>query len=160
MRPLIFTWNAFQIECDPNSVIQTIQSFDLGPSNLQDGESYAEADAGAPGILSEKRVNQGGAVFTVQMPIDPDAVRHKSARSDVIVGQLLNKQITFEAALEKRLKEKISGTISETFETDINGNVVRRVRVSKVVSIGSDGQSEIRTSTENLERRPIPDATP
>ena len=36
----IFTWNAFKIECDPQSVLQTVTAFDLQPPKLRAGEPY------------------------------------------------------------------------------------------------------------------------
>src|SRR5687768_12211617 len=32
-----FTWNAFQVECDPQSVIATLERFDLRPGEVRDG---------------------------------------------------------------------------------------------------------------------------
>jgi hypothetical protein len=61
----------------------------------------------------------------------------------------------FDAALLKRAKEIISGTISIAFETDSDGNVRRRTKVTKLDITGPDGPSEKETVTETLERRLI-----
>jgi len=149
----IFTWNAFRIECDPQSVVKTIESFDLRFADLRDGASYQEPDARAPGTLVRKAAGPGEAVFATEMPIDPDAVRHARAESDVVVGQILNKPVTLEVALRERAKESVSGTISVEFETDSTGNVRRRTKITKFDIKGPNNQSQTETVTETLERR-------
>jgi len=86
------------------------------------------------------------------MPVDPDAVRRARAESDVVVGEIMNKPVSLDAALRERAMEIISGTISVAFETDPAGNVRRRTKVAK---LGPDGRSETQTVTATLERRLI-----
>jgi hypothetical protein len=151
----IFTWNAFRIECDPQSVIKTIESFDLRSAELREGASYQEAGARGPGILSRKTAGPDGATFVVEMSVDPDAVHRARAESDVVVGEIMRKPVTIDAALRERAKETVSGTISVAFETDSAGSVRRRTKVTKLNIEGPDGQSESETVTETLERRLI-----
>src|SRR4030095_13399672 len=47
----IFTWNAFRIECDPQSVLKTIAAFDLRSAELRDGAPYREDRAVGPAKL-------------------------------------------------------------------------------------------------------------
>jgi hypothetical protein len=75
----IFTWTAFRIECDPQSVIKTIQSFDLGSASLREGELYQDSEARSSGKLARRSGGLGGETFTVEMPVDADAVRHARA---------------------------------------------------------------------------------
>jgi len=150
----IFTWNAFQIECDPQSVIKTIQVYDVRSADLREGAPYQEAEARGPGKLARK-AGPDGMIFTVEMPVDPDAVRRARAESDVVVGEIMNKPVSLDAALRERAKEMVSGTISVTFETDRAGDVRRRTKVTKLDITGPDGRSETRTVTETLERRLI-----
>lgn len=150
----IFTWNAFRIECDPQSVLKTVESFDMRSAELRDGASYQAGGAGGPGTLTKREAGDG-AVFTVEMPVDPDAVRHTRAESDVVVGEIMRQPVTLDAALRKHASDAIVGTISVTFETDHAGNLRRRTRVTKLRITGPDGQSEAQTTTETLERRLI-----
>jgi hypothetical protein len=87
------------------------------------------------------------------MPVDPDAVRRARAESDVVVGEIVRKPVTLDAALHERAKETISGTISVAFETDSAGNARRRTKVTKLDIEEPDGRSETQTVTETLERR-------
>ncbi len=151
----IFTWDAFRIECDPQSVIKTVESFDLRSADLREGASYQEPGARGPGILARKAAGSDSAIFTVEMPADPDAVRRARAESDAVAGEILKKPVTLDAALLERAKEAVSGTISVKFETDSTGNIRRRTTVTKLDIKGTDGQTETQTVTETLERRLI-----
>jgi len=151
----IFTWNAFRIECDPQSVIKTVQSYDLRSADLHEGAPYRDSEAGSAGTLARKAGGVGAETFAVEMPIDPDAVRRARAESDVILGEIMKKPVSLDTALHERVGEIITGTISVAFETDADGNVRRRRRVTKLDIKGPDGRSETQTVTETLERRPI-----
>lgn len=151
---LVFTWNAFRIECDPESVIKMVQSYDLRPPDLREGAAYRDAEARGTGKLARK-AGPDGEIFSVEMAVDPDVVRRARAESDVILGEIVRKPVSLEAALGERAKESVSGTISIQFETDAVGNVRRRTKVTKLIITGPDGQSETETVTETLERQLI-----
>jgi hypothetical protein len=152
---LIFTWNAFRIECDPQSVIKTVQSFDLRSADVREGDPYQETDARGSGKLARKEAGPDGAIFAVEMPVDPDAVRRARAESDVAVGEMMNKPVSLDAALLERAGEIVSGTISVAFETDQAEIVRRRTKVTKLDIKKANGRSETQTVTETLERRLI-----
>jgi hypothetical protein len=151
----IFTWNAFRIECDPQSVIKTVQSYDLRSTDLREGGPYRDSEAGSPGKLARKAGGVDGETFAVEMPVDSDAVRRARAESDVVLGEIMKKPVSLDTALHERAGEIVSGTISVTFETDPGGNVRRRTRVTKLDIKGPDSRSEAQTVTETLERRRI-----
>lgn len=156
----IFTWNAFRIECDPQSVIKTIEAFDLKSTDLRERAPYQEIEARGPGMLARKAAGPNGATFAVVMEIDPDAVRRARAESDVAVGEIMQEPVTLEAALRERAKESVSGTISVTFYTDSAGNVRRRTKVTELDIKRPDGQSESQTVTETVERRLVSAPSP
>src|SRR4030088_438386 len=89
------------------------------------------------------------------LPVDADTVRRARAESDVVVGEIMKKPVSLDAALHERAGEIVSGTISVAFETDPAGNVRRRTKVTKLDIKRPDGRSETQTVTETLERRPI-----
>ncbi|HUN73886.1 MAG TPA: hypothetical protein VMU40_05175 [Steroidobacteraceae bacterium] len=151
----IFAWNAFRIECDPQSVLKTIKSFDLRSVDVRDGAPYRDTEALGWGKLARQAARSDGAIFTVELPVDPDAVRRARAESDVAVGEIMRKPVSLDAALRKQAREIVSGSISVEFETDSAGNVRRRTKVTKLNITGPDGRSETRTVTETLERRLI-----
>jgi hypothetical protein len=151
----IFTWNAFRIECDPQSVIKTVEAFDLRTADLREGAPYQHIKARGNGTLTRKAAGPNGATFAVVMEIDPDAVRRARAESDVALGEIMREPVTLVTALRERTKESVTGTISVTFDADSAGNVRRRTTVTKVETKGPDGQSESQTITETVERRPV-----
>jgi hypothetical protein len=150
----IFTWNAFRIECDPDSVIKAVEAFEL-PADVNEGAAYRDARARGPGILAKKASTPSGARFATEMEIDADAIRRERAESDVAVGEVMNKPVTLEGALNNHAKDMISGTISVTFDTDSQGNVWRRTKITKLEIKTADGKSETDAVTETLERRTI-----
>jgi hypothetical protein len=151
----IFTWNAFRIECDPQSVIKIGEAFDLRYADLREGASYQDSESRGPGTLTRTAAGPEGATFTAAMEIDPDAVRRARAESDVAVGEMMRKPVTLDAALRERSKESVSGTISVTLDTDARGNIRRRTKVTKAEITRPDGKHESRTATETVERRVV-----
>jgi len=156
----IFTWNAFRIECDPQSAIKIVQAVDLRAGDLADGAPYRDPDARAPAPLSREKTGPGGATFTVGMALDPDAARHARAETDVAVAQIRGKTLALDAALRARSAETLSGTIMITFETDSTGEVRRRTRVKTLEIKGPGPRIEKLTVTETVERRRVSKPAP
>lgn len=148
----IFTWNAFRIECDPQSAIGIIQVYDLGPPIVDEGAPYSAPFARAPGRLTRKAGPQG-STFAARMEVDPDAVRRGRAEADVAVGEMTGKPVTLEAALGKRTKDSVSGTISVTLEVDPAGQIRRRTTVTRLEMREPGGRTETAITTETVERR-------
>jgi hypothetical protein len=149
----IFTWNAFRIDCDPDSVVKAVEGFELN-SDVRDGALYEDPRARGPGVLAKKTSGPAGA-FTTEMKINPDTVRRERAESEVATGEITNKPVTLDAALRKQASDAISGTITVTFDVDSQGNVWRRTKVTKLQVNEPDGKSKTATTTETLERHRI-----
>lgn len=150
---LIFTWNAFRIDCDPGSVIRMIQKFDLTAFDVREGASYLDANASGPATLAK---GSSGPTLVAEMAVDPEAVRRGRAETDVSVSQLMRKSLTLDEALRERAKDAVSGTISVAFDLGPAGEVRRRTEVTKLEIRRPDGRVENQTITETLERRLIP----
>ena len=95
----IFTWNAFQIECDPQSVIKTIKTFDLSSLDAREGAPYRENGALGQGVLARRPDGSDNSSLMVVMQVDADAVRRERAESDVVVAEIMQKPLTLDAAL-------------------------------------------------------------
>ena len=135
----IFTWTAIKIECDPQSVLRALEPFDLRPSDLRDGAQNRDS---------------GGTTFVAEMEVDPERVRRERAEMDVAVAEMMrDAPLAIEAALQARAAERISGTITTTFETDPAGRVTRRMQVTNIEIAGGDGSLERQTGTVIVERR-------
>lgn len=151
----IFTWNAFHIECDPETIIQTIHSIDLRSIDLREGTLHLEPEARGPGKLTRAATGPDGARFVVALEIDPDAARRDRAEADVIAGEIMQKPVTIDAALRERAKESVSGTIEVTFEADSTGTAWRRIKVTRLRIDGPGDRTETQIATETVERRPV-----
>ncbi|HEX8257211.1 MAG TPA: hypothetical protein VF589_06230 [Allosphingosinicella sp.] len=147
-----FTWNAFQIQCDPKSVLATIPDFDLRSTDLREGAVYRDKAARRPGTLTRRPGKADEARFAVVMEADPDAVRRARAEADVVVGEIMQKPVTLEAALRERMKEDVSGTIEVVFEADPAGDARRRTKVTRLRISAPGEPPEIDVRTETLER--------
>jgi hypothetical protein len=141
-----FTWNAFQIECDPQSILKTVEELDPSAGDLRPGAPYRHPHSLAPGVLELR-----GTTLTATMPLDPDAVRRERAEFDVIASEILGEPTTLEAALAERAKEAISGTITVTFE--VAENLRRRTTTTTLKTATPDERVRTATRTEVVERR-------
>jgi hypothetical protein len=151
-----FTWNAFKVECDPQSVLSTLEQYNLWVADLRDGASYRIS--GARGEATLKQVaGKNPASFVAEAEVDLETRRRERAEADVVVAQLMGKPITQEAALHARKAESISGTITVTLDTDESGKVQRRTTQALLTIKGADGKTETQSKKETVERRPISD---
>jgi hypothetical protein len=151
----VFTWNAFKIECDPQSALATVAAYDLRPGDLRDGFIYGDPQASGPTTLRRAAAGTGGVTFTGLMSIDPERVRQEKAEADVVIAEVSRKALTLNDAIRARSSEKVSGTISISFEVDPSGFVRQRTKVTKLEATDSNGVVEHRTATEVLKRRVI-----
>jgi hypothetical protein len=151
-----FTWNAFHVDCDPDSVVAIVEAFDLRFLDPAEGALYRDAEALAPAPLARKRAGPDGSTWAAELQVDPDKVRRARAESDVASGEIVGKPVTLEAALGERAKEEVSGTVSVTLDAGADGRVWRRTRLIRIRTAAPDGRTETRTVTETLERRRLP----
>ena len=152
---VIFTWNAFRIECDPQSVTKTLETFDLDAIDLREGAPFQDPMAIAPTMLKRVAKRGSGPTFAAETAVDADAVRRGRADTDVAVAQLLGKPISHDAALSEREKDIVSGTVSVAFDVGSDGKVRRRTKTTKLEIRRPNGVVETRTVTETTERRPV-----
>jgi hypothetical protein len=150
-----FTWNAFRIECDPQSVIRTLELFDLDAVDLRDGVPVQDPMASGPAPLKRRTKDASGSTFVAEMAVNAEAVRRGRAETDVTVAMLTKKSLSLDDALREREKDMVSGTISVTFDTGSDGHVRRRTKVTKLETRRPSGQVETQTVTETIERRLI-----
>jgi hypothetical protein len=137
----IFTWTALRIECDPQTVILALERYDLRSDRPRHGTMAVSAE---------------GASLLSQVPVDPELIRRERAEMDVVVAEITGSEpLAFEAALQARAGERISGTTTTVVETDPANRVVRRIRVVNLEITAADGSVERGTTTETVERRRV-----
>lgn len=151
----IFTWNAFKIECDPQSVVSTLAAYDLRGHELREGALYPVQGGLEPATLRMESTSPVGSVFVGETPIDADAVRRERAEADDVVAEIMGEAKTLEAALDSRAGEQITGTITNTLTTDAEGRLTARTTVTRLIITEVDGVVERSTSTQTVQRRAI-----
>ncbi len=151
----IFTWTAIQIQCDPQSVMDLLESIDLRPADLKPGSMYKDPMAIAPAPLLQTATSADGSKLNVEMNIDPDHVRHDRVQADVAVAEMTGKKLTPEDAILLRSNDKISGHISVSFELDKNDQLMRRTRTTKIEILEPNGKSSVRTDESIVERHRV-----
>lgn len=150
-----FTWNAFQIECDPDAILDTIRAIRIQPRVLAEDADYSAPMALAPSRLTESSKGDEGATYSAVMGVDPDAVRKGEAQTKVVVGEIMKEPISFEAAYADLADEEISGTIAVTLQADTQGRVWRRSTATEIETLKPGGVAEQSTSIEVIERLPL-----
>lgn len=134
-----FSWTAFKIECDPDSVLELLTAYDL----------RSRLDGAGPGPT------EGST--RVETALDPDQVRREMAESDRVVAEITGADpLTFEQALAARASEQIAGTETVTREIDAQGRPVRQVRTVRLEISAANGAVEQNTTTQTLTRTPLP----
>lgn len=151
----IFTWNAFRIECDPNSVIADIEAINLLAVDLHEGAMYRHPGTLSSAPLSRTNDKAGGSTYSVKLDVDVDAVRRSRAEGDVAVGDMMQQPVTLENALRKRSEETVTGTVEITFDVDVKGSPTRRTVVTTLETVKPDGVLVTDRQTVTVERRPL-----
>lgn len=144
-----FTWNAFQVQCDPQVVLTIVETFDLGPPSLVDGAPFRSPSALAAAPL----VRKDSMTFAVDLLIDPEKVRAARVENDLVVAQVTRQPLAREDAVRAHAVETITGTISITFRTIIAGQIFSRSTLSKVSITLPGGRSITQSFTETIGRR-------
>jgi hypothetical protein len=147
-----FTWNAFQVECDPDAIIPTLQDIRLRPSGFGEGKIYRHPgtlEGASPKVVA---ADEQGQTLVAVLPIDADFVRKEKAESDVVVAQILGEELTLQEALAARSAEEITGTLTITFETDPLGRIRQRTTLAEIKTVDASGVEEASTNTRTITR--------
>jgi hypothetical protein len=146
-----FTWNAFKVECDPNTVTQSLEAFVLFNDNIDENRKIEEPGTLEPSILT--LVTSSPLTFQAKFDLDPEIIREERAQQDVIVAQMMQREtVTLEDALQERNSEQISGTLTTVWELDDLGRVVKRTRNSIVTIELESGERETLTQKKTTTR--------
>ena len=146
-----FTWNAFKVECNPDTVIQSLEAFVLFNDYMDENRKIEEPGTLEPSILT--LVASSPLTFQAKFDLDPEIIREERAQQDVIVAQMMQREtVTLEDALQERNSEQISGTLTTVWELDDLGRVVKRTRNSIVTIELESGERETLTQKKTTTR--------
>ncbi|MBN8500849.1 MAG: hypothetical protein J0M19_06840 [Sphingomonadales bacterium] len=146
----IFTWNAFKIECDPQSVLRMLKQYELQPRNLAEGTMFSADRALGSAPIQCRAGTTGEKHCTVTLPLDPDGLRRELAETDVAVGEMTGAPVGLDEATRTHAATHITGTITITFDLAADGAVTRKTTVTKVQQRKADGRTRTSISTRIL----------
>lgn len=149
-----FTWNAFKIECDPQSVIATLERYDIRPL-VGDGVAYDIPGAIGPAILRLDRQDEGGSSYTAIAELDAGFIQRERAEADAILAQMLasaGDDTAVYDGFDLPAIVQVEGVLSLVIETDATGRVIGRTITTEMVTVNSDGVIEQATRTTILSR--------
>lgn len=111
-----FTWNVFEVECDPQAVLSDIDAIDLGSLTLVEGAEYVRFDTPDSSTLKKVSADDGKTKLRAEFAIDPSKFREDTARTQVIVRELMGEAISYEKALAEAQALEVSGSTVIEFE--------------------------------------------
>jgi hypothetical protein len=152
----IFTWNAFQIQCDPDQVLELLATLDLTAPDLRDGAAYPDPMALAPGRLRQETHGPDNAVFVAEMALDPEKLRREQSRADTAMTEIVGDPPDMRAIRAGLVPRQFSGTIRLRLEVNAARRTLARTRVITLDTERVNGSREHRIVTETVERRPSP----
>ncbi|WP_284126477.1 hypothetical protein [Parerythrobacter aestuarii] len=146
-----FTWNAFKIECDPQSVLAIVDRYNLRFGPLEEGLELPYPDTLGAATLRDCTEDSGQITFCATYNLDPEAVRQSRIETDKIVAQIVGEEAARRTAKD-RTKEQIEGTLQIRLSIDGDGHVWKRVVTTDVKTMKEDGEVGTSTSREELTR--------
>lgn len=150
-----FTWNVFRIECDPQAVLPTIEAIDLGSLTLADGAEYAQSGIPRSATLVMVSADDGMITLRTEFAVDPVRFREETARTEVVVGDVMGEAVSYKDALAQAQKMEVSGSIVITFEKATDMSSIRQSVVTRlIVEEPGDGQ-ETRYSKVTTHRKRV-----
>lgn len=147
----VFTWNAFQIECDPQSVLEDLEAFDLRLGELNAGDPFNVEEAAQPATLREISSGADGVVLEACMALDPERVAKERAETARVVAEM-----TGSNAAQPTVEPKdVAGTITVALYFNSAGELHRRVvSIEQRIALAGGGK-EISVATYTTERQPV-----
>ena len=145
-----FTWTAQKIDCTAESVVQSVTPY-VQPIGVMLGSPYTDPSASGSTTLHWGE----GRALTARLNIDPGIVARQRAENDVAIGEMTGRSVSLDDALRNRSSERVSGTVTVTFELDEQGRVIRRRRVTVTEITAHDGTVERDQTTQTTEWTPL-----
>lgn len=142
-----FTWTAYKIECDPETVLALFDAW--FPATPVVGTIYQHPLAARPVPFVECEPQKLCAV----LPIDPDRVRAQRVETDSIVRQMFAAYRNLPAT--NHAADAISGTITVRFEIGADGREWLRSEEINIDTTKPDGRVETSITHRTLRRRLI-----
>jgi len=134
----------FKVDCDPQSILGEIESFDLRIPGLVDGAEYSHPLGEGPGILTALPTSRLG--YSATITVDQDKARAEEVENALILAQMLGKDLSRQQAQEDAAKVGFQGSIRIEFDLDASGTVIRKTERVEITMKRPDESAETTTS--------------
>jgi hypothetical protein len=140
-----FTWNVFQIECDPDAAAQRTLKGNLSLIPLEDGAEYNLPDTGTRVTLAlAPDAPPGQRIFTGTATIDPEYLRDSAAKTIMVVAEINGKTVTREEALAQIARHQFSGESAITVFEEAAAGRITTTLTGEVREVDAEGEVETR----------------
>jgi hypothetical protein len=144
-----FTWIAIKTECDPRSVLDIINGYDLGFCTYRAGQVFTFPYT----LTSETRLEQDGDELSANFTLDPAVLRRKAAQSTMAVAEIYRQNKTLEQALAEDKDTQFSGKLKVSLTVDTHGCATKQVATYSLETIQKGGVVEKQVNMETIERQ-------
>ena len=140
-----FTWNVFKIECDPETVLDTVAGINLGGIPLHDGADYEVPRTGIRVTLALVETTPDGRhTFTSSGAIDPAFLRQEAANTIMVVTEIMCEAVTREQAIAQMEDYQFSGEAKIVLVDDPATGTITQTVTSDVREVNAIGEVETR----------------
>jgi hypothetical protein len=140
-----FTWNVFQIACDPDEAAQQTLKGDLSLIPLEDGAEYDLPDTGTRVTLAlAPDAPPGQRIFTGTAVIDPEYLRDSAAKTIMVVAEVSGKTVTREEALAQIARHQFSGESAITVVEEAAADRITSTITWEDREVDAEGEVETR----------------
>lgn len=140
----------FKVDCDPQSILDQIESFDLRIPDLMAGAEYSHALGDVPGELMALPAARPG--YSVTFTVDQDKARAGEVANALILAQMLGQDLTRQQAEEDAAKIGFQGTIRIEFDLNPAGTVIRKTERTEITVTRPGEDAETTTSLTTVTR--------
>lgn len=140
-----FTWNVFEIECDPDAAVRGLAGIDLAAIRLEDGAEYVLPDTSTRVTLRQKGdAPPGQRVFTASGSVDSAFLRDRAAKGIMVVAEVSGEIVTREEALARIAGHQFSGESAITLVEEPAAGRIIATLTGEVREVDAEGMVETR----------------
>lgn len=152
-----FTWNAFQVRCDPAAALEAIDAYGMSHGAINEGATIAINGVAQPVALSKSGERGDRILLRGSAKVDAQSIRESEAQTAMIVAEISGKAISLEAAKAQSATVDATGTVAIELEVDAAGLIWRRTNLTEVTVKGGKYGDEVRRSVQTIRRIPLAD---
>lgn len=151
-----FTWNVFEVECDPDEAVARLAQIDLASIPLTDGAAYVMPDTGTRVTLTlAANAPPGQRVFTGRGTVDPAYLRDKAAETIMVVAEISGETVTREEAYAQIAAWQFSGETAITLVEEPAAGRITATITGESREVDAIGKVETRRGAVVIARKRV-----